>query len=75
MFLQHVEVPVPSPSKDEILIRLEAASLNPFDWKAHKLRALRRPVLAMNSLLIPGELISQQQPCPFVPAVGILDCK
>ncbi|WVZ08084.1 hypothetical protein V8G54_021430 [Vigna mungo] len=29
----HVEVPLPTPSKDEVLIKLEAASLNPFDWK------------------------------------------
>ncbi|KAK2414039.1 chloroplast envelope quinone oxidoreductase protein [Trifolium repens] len=34
--LKHVEVPVPSPSKDEVLIKLEAASINPFDWKVQK---------------------------------------
>ncbi|GMN50245.1 hypothetical protein TIFTF001_019399 [Ficus carica] len=31
--LKHVEVPVPTPKKDEILLKFEAAALNPFDWK------------------------------------------
>ncbi|XP_039125675.1 chloroplast envelope quinone oxidoreductase homolog [Dioscorea cayenensis subsp. rotundata] len=31
--LKHVEIPVPSPKKDEILLKVEAASLNPVDWK------------------------------------------
>ncbi|XAR60926.1 NADPH:quinone reductase [Bertholletia excelsa] len=31
--LKHVEVPVPTPKKDEILLKLEAASINPVDWK------------------------------------------
>ncbi|CAK8561081.1 unnamed protein product [Lathyrus sativus] len=31
--LKHVEVPIPSPLKDEVLIKLEAASINPLDWK------------------------------------------
>ncbi|CAK8561082.1 unnamed protein product [Lathyrus sativus] len=34
--LKHVEVPIPNPNKDEILIKLEAASINPFDWKVQK---------------------------------------
>ncbi|RDX90831.1 Chloroplast envelope quinone oxidoreductase-like protein, partial [Mucuna pruriens] len=34
--LKHVEVSLPTPSKDEVLIKLEAASLNPFDWKVQK---------------------------------------
>ncbi|XP_078432445.1 oxidoreductase, zinc-binding dehydrogenase family protein isoform X2 [Wolffia australiana] len=31
--LKHVEVPVPSPKKGEVLLKLEASSINPVDWK------------------------------------------
>ncbi|XP_077250251.1 oxidoreductase, zinc-binding dehydrogenase family protein [Tasmannia lanceolata] len=34
--LKHVEVPVPSTKKDQLLVKLEAASLNPVDWKIQK---------------------------------------
>ncbi|KAM3683693.1 hypothetical protein ACB094_12G166400 [Castanea mollissima] len=30
--LKYVEVPVPTPKKDEVLIKVEAASLSPIDW-------------------------------------------
>ncbi|KAK9992955.1 hypothetical protein SO802_022658 [Lithocarpus litseifolius] len=33
--LQHVEVPVPIP-KDQLVLKLEATSLNPADWKVQK---------------------------------------
>ncbi|KAJ9697451.1 hypothetical protein PVL29_009323 [Vitis rotundifolia] len=35
--LKHVEVPVPAPAKDEVLLKVEAASLNPLDWKLQKM--------------------------------------
>lgn len=31
--LKHVEVPIPSPKKGEVLIRMEATSINAVDWK------------------------------------------
>jgi hypothetical protein len=36
------EVEKPSPKADELLIRVHAASLNPFDW--HRMRGLPYPV-------------------------------
>ncbi|KAL8496187.1 hypothetical protein ACS0TY_020046 [Phlomoides rotata] len=52
--LKHVEVGIPSPRKDEVLINIEAVSLNPVDWNAHKLRILLRPFLdRKNSASIP----------------------
>jgi len=51
--LKHAEVPVPAPKKDEVLIKVEAATINPFDWKIQKgvLRVIR----------VPGKF-------PFIPA-------
>ncbi|KAK7258252.1 hypothetical protein RIF29_32829 [Crotalaria pallida] len=34
--VKHVEVPVPTPKKDELLLKLEATSINPIDWKIQK---------------------------------------
>jgi hypothetical protein len=44
-FNQHVEVPIPTPKINEVLIKLEATSINPVDWKIQKgqLRALFIP--------------------------------
>ncbi|KAK4573728.1 hypothetical protein RGQ29_031609 [Quercus rubra] len=41
--LQHAEVPIPTPKNNEVLLKLEAASLNPFDWKVQK--GMLRPFL------------------------------
>ncbi|THG17382.1 hypothetical protein TEA_018730 [Camellia sinensis var. sinensis] len=54
--LKHVEIPVPALKKGEILIKMEAASLNPVDLKIQK--GLMRPIL------IPRKL-------PFTPATDI----
>ncbi|KAM3258592.1 hypothetical protein ACQJBY_050385 [Aegilops geniculata] len=41
--LKHVELPVPSPKKGEVLLKMEAASINPIDWKIQK--GMLRPFL------------------------------
>ncbi|CAK7357511.1 unnamed protein product [Dovyalis caffra] len=50
--LKHVEVPVPSPKKDEVLLKLEATSLNPIDWKIKK--GALRPIFPRKFPHIPG---------------------
>ncbi|XP_068487656.1 chloroplast envelope quinone oxidoreductase homolog isoform X2 [Phaseolus vulgaris] len=54
--LRHVEVPLPTPSKGEVLIKLEAASLNPFDWKVQK--GMLWPLLPCKFPYIPGSDIT-----------------
>ncbi|KAK8717869.1 hypothetical protein V6N13_045122 [Hibiscus sabdariffa] len=49
---KHVEVPVPSPEKDEVLIKVEAASINPIDWKIQN--GVARPFLPRKFPHIPG---------------------
>ncbi|XP_004506376.1 chloroplast envelope quinone oxidoreductase homolog [Cicer arietinum] len=43
--LKHVQVPVPTPKPNEVLLKLEATSINPVDWKIQKglLRAIFLP--------------------------------
>ncbi|XP_030532760.1 chloroplast envelope quinone oxidoreductase homolog [Rhodamnia argentea] len=41
--LKHVDIPVPAPKKGEVLLKLEAISINPVDWKLRK--GMLRPVL------------------------------
>lgn len=50
--LKHVEVPVPSANRDEVLLKLEATSLNPVDWKMQK--GMLRPLLPRRFPYIPG---------------------
>ncbi|KAJ4805310.1 hypothetical protein LUZ62_017876 [Rhynchospora pubera] len=49
--LKHVEVPVPSPKKDEMLIKVEAASINLVDWKIQK--GMLRPFMPRKFPFIP----------------------
>uniref|UniRef100_M1DL22 Quinone-oxidoreductase homolog, chloroplastic n=1 Tax=Solanum tuberosum TaxID=4113 RepID=M1DL22_SOLTU len=41
--LKHVEVHVPTPKKDEVLLKLEATRIIPIDWKIQK--GMLRPLL------------------------------
>ncbi|XP_044503884.1 chloroplast envelope quinone oxidoreductase homolog isoform X1 [Mangifera indica] len=50
--LKHVNVPVPSPKKDEVLLKLEAISLNPVDWKIQK--GMLRPFMPRKLPYIPA---------------------
>lgn len=50
--LKHVEVPVPAPKKKEVLIKIEAASLNPIDWKIQK--GMLRPLYPRKFPHVPG---------------------
>ncbi|KAK3017472.1 LOW QUALITY PROTEIN: hypothetical protein RJ639_006422 [Escallonia herrerae] len=51
--LKHVEVPAPTPSKDEVLLKIEAASLNPVDWKTQE--GMFRPLLPRKFPHLPGK--------------------
>ncbi|KAL9260166.1 Quinone-oxidoreductase homolog, chloroplastic-like protein [Drosera capensis] len=33
---EHVEIPVPEPKVDEVLVKVEASTINPVDWKIEK---------------------------------------
>ncbi|PON59346.1 Alcohol dehydrogenase superfamily, zinc-type, partial [Trema orientale] len=50
--LKHVEVPIPTPKKNEVLVKLEAVALNPVDWKIQK--GLLRPIYPRKFPHIPG---------------------
>ncbi|XP_010243449.1 PREDICTED: putative quinone-oxidoreductase homolog, chloroplastic [Nelumbo nucifera] len=50
--LRYAEVPVPSPKKDEVLLRMEAASLNPADYKIKK--GMARPFLPCKFPFVPA---------------------
>lgn len=54
--LQHVEVAVPDPKSDELLLKIEAATLNPIDWKIQK--GVLRPLLPRKFPTIPGMSLS-----------------
>ncbi|XP_009780545.1 chloroplast envelope quinone oxidoreductase homolog [Nicotiana tabacum] len=50
--LKHVEVPVPTPDKDEVLLKLEATSLNPLDLRFQN--GVNRPFVTRKFPVIPG---------------------
>ncbi|XP_072963463.1 chloroplast envelope quinone oxidoreductase homolog [Typha angustifolia] len=58
--LEYVEIPIPSPKNDEVLIKVEAASINPADWKIQS--GILRPFLPPKFPFIPvtditGEIV------------------
>uniref|UniRef100_A0A0D6R2X6 Enoyl reductase (ER) domain-containing protein n=1 Tax=Araucaria cunninghamii TaxID=56994 RepID=A0A0D6R2X6_ARACU len=50
--LQHVEIPIPTPKEDELLIKLEAVSLNPWDTRSQEGKF--RPLYPSRFPCIPG---------------------
>jgi NADPH:quinone reductase-like Zn-dependent oxidoreductase len=50
--LKHVEVPIPTPKKGEVLIKMEAGSINQVDWKFQK--GVARPFMPNKFPFIPG---------------------
>nr|CAB3453867.1 unnamed protein product [Digitaria exilis] len=50
--LKHAEVPIPSPGKGEVLIRMEATSLNVVDWRFQK--GVARPVMPRKFPFVSG---------------------
>ncbi|KAK3182789.1 hypothetical protein Dsin_030075 [Dipteronia sinensis] len=50
--LKHVDLPVPTTNKDEVLVKLEATSLNPVDWKMQK--GMLRPLFPRKFPYVPA---------------------
>ncbi|KAL3716156.1 hypothetical protein ACJRO7_007857 [Eucalyptus globulus] len=53
--LKHVNIPVPAPKKDEVLVKLEAIGINPYDWKVQQ--GQLKPFLPRKFPMIPGEVV------------------
>lgn len=51
---QHVDVPIPKPQADEILVKVEVAGVNPLDWRLQE--GIARPILPRKFPFVPGLL-------------------
>jgi hypothetical protein len=56
LLVQHVEIPIPKPKKNELLVKIEASSINPGDWKIQQ--GMLRPILPFKFPFTPGKQIS-----------------
>ncbi|CAH9140652.1 unnamed protein product [Cuscuta epithymum] len=56
--LKHVEVAVPTPSKGEVLLKIDATSINPIDWKIQK--GMLRPLLPGKFPYIPEYAVAKE---------------
>jgi NADPH:quinone reductase-like Zn-dependent oxidoreductase len=63
---QHVEVPIPSPKKGEVLIRMEATSINAVDWKFQN--GIARPFMPRRFPFISGNNMQSHAAGPFSPS-------
>ncbi|KAJ4814813.1 hypothetical protein LUZ62_027379 [Rhynchospora pubera] len=54
--LQNVEIPIPQPKKDEVLVKVEASSINTADWKIQK--GMLRPFMPFKFPFTPATDIS-----------------
>ncbi|KAF3796024.1 putative quinone-oxidoreductase-like protein [Nymphaea thermarum] len=54
----HVEIPIPVAKQGEVLLKLEATSLNPVDWRLQ--HGLLRPLLPLKFPFIPGEDVARE---------------
>jgi NADPH:quinone reductase-like Zn-dependent oxidoreductase len=50
--VQYVDVPMPKPKKGEILVKVEAASVNPVDWRIQD--GLAKHILPRKFPYVPG---------------------
>ena len=51
---QHVDVPIPEPKEEEILVKVEVAGVNPLDWRLQE--GIARPILPRKFPFVPGLL-------------------
>lgn len=56
--LQKVDIPIPAPKEGELLVKLEAVGLNPYDCRCQK--GLFRPIFPQTLPCTPGTRMKKQ---------------